>query len=151
MYPARLQPRKKVEKEETQLHRHPEKGTQWPRGDLVLSEPITKPQGPDQPTVLIHWLTDLHSHTQGVSDECGPTCSGLPAQGHGQTPSEAARRVPSGQEGPSRAAASTGLSPQDTAHDCARVKHDLSDSPEMNTQRAHKAVLTAHGQGSGAE
>ena len=66
-------------------------------------------------------------------------------------PSEAARRAPSCQQGPSRAAASTGLSPQDATRDCTAVKHNLSDSPEMNTQRTSEAVLTAQGRGSAAE
>lgn len=102
------------------------------------------------PNPKVH-TNQLSSHTRGVSDECGPTCSGLPARGHRQTPSEAARRAPSGQEGPSRAAANTGLSSRDATRDCTTVKHNLSDRPGTHTQRTHKAVLTAQGQGSGPE
>lgn len=63
----------------------PGKGKSVARGRPCYLRAITKPQGPDQPIVLTHWLTQPYSHTQGVSDECGPTCSGLPAWGHRQT------------------------------------------------------------------
>lgn len=63
----------------------PGKGKSVARGRPCYLRAITKLQGPDQPTVLTHWLTHPYSHTQGVRDECGPTCSGLPARGHRQT------------------------------------------------------------------